>query len=124
MKKILAVGVLSLMMTLAFIPVFAQTPGQITDPGFGGNVGGQVTSISGWVGRLLMAVRWIYNIVFVIAVLFILLSAFNFITSKGDAEKVKTAKSQLLYAAIGIGVALLSFAIVQLIQNSLVTGLN
>ena len=117
--------VLGLIATLSFVPAFAQSPGQITDPGFGGSVGGsQVTTVSGWVGILMTAVRWVYTLVFIIAVLFILLAAYNFITSKGDSEKVGTAKSQLLYAAIGIAVALLSYAVVELVRNSLQTGLN
>jgi NAD/NADP transhydrogenase beta subunit len=69
-------------------------------------------------------VKWIYTIIFIVAVLFILLAAFNFITSKGDQTKVQTAKKQLLYAVIGIAVALLSYGVVNLVQNSLQSGLQ
>jgi len=61
------------------------------------------------------AMSWVYYVsniffvfVIVISVLFILLAAYNFITSAGDATKVSTARSQILYAAIGIFVALLA----------------
>jgi ABC-type uncharacterized transport system permease subunit len=82
---------------------------------------GPVT-VSGWVTILVNIVQWFYTIIFIVAVLFILLAAFNFITSKGDPTKVTEAKKQLLYAVIGIAVALLSYGVVSLVQNSLSTG--
>lgn len=104
-------------LVLASSVAFAQiVPGNI--PGPITQVGGGPVTIQGWVGVLLTVIRWIYTLVFILAVLFILLAAFNFVTSKGDPEKVKTAKNQIIYAAVGIAVALLSYAIVTLIQNS------
>ena len=84
---------------------------------------GPVT-VSGWVAILVNVVQWFYTIIFIIAVLFILLAAFNFITSGGDPTKTTAAKKQLLYAVIGIVVALLSYGVVTLVQNSLNSGLR
>lgn len=81
-------------------------------------------SITGWVQILITVVQWFYTIVLIVAVLFILLAAFNFITSRGDPGKVTEAKKQLLYAIIGIAVALLSYGVVTLVQNSLARGLT
>ena len=64
-------------------------------------------------------VQWFYTIIFIVAVLFILLAAFGFITSKGSPEKVAKAKAQLLYAVIGIAIALISYSIIALVQNTL-----
>ena len=36
-------------------------------------------------------------------------------TSAGDSNKVKTAKSTIMYAVIGVAVALLSYAIVDFV---------
>jgi hypothetical protein len=96
--------------------VFAITPGQVPGP-IVETTG--PTTISGWVDVLLTVVKWIYTILFIVAVLFILLAAFNFITSKGDQTKVGKAKGQLLYAVIGIAVGLLSYGVVTLLRNSL-----
>lgn len=125
MKKIITFLIVIGLLIFPVMPAFSQSvgPGQIPTQIGGNDVNGSnVTTISGWVGILLTVVRWIYTIIFIIAVLFILIAAFNFITSKGDTDKVKEAKNQLLYAAIGIAVALLSYAIVTLVKNSLNTG--
>lgn len=115
------------LMVLAFLigslalPVSAVTPGQIPGP-IVQTVG--PTSVTGWVDVLITVVRWIYTIIFIVAVLFILLAAFHFITSKGDPETTKKAKSELLYAVVGIAVALLSYGVVTLVQTSLSSGLT
>ena len=122
-KKVLAtIGLVVLIGLIGSTSVFAQySPGQV--PVLGQTPGSQTTTISGWVSILVTVVQWIYTIIFIIAVLFILLAAFNFITSKGDPAKTTTAKKQLLYAVIGIAVALLSYGVVTLVQNSLSSGL-
>ena len=100
----------------------AQAPGDLIDP-LGTELStGEFTTIGGVVGVLIIVVKWVYTILFIVAVLFILLAAFNFITSKGDAEKVGTAKKQLLYAVVGIAVGLLAYAIVELVRGSLGSG--
>ena len=110
--------------------VFAQsvpTPGSVPQGGsFGGDLGvnNTPTSISGWVGILLTVIRWFYTIVFIVAVAMILLAAFHFVTSKGDPTKTKTARSELLYAIVGIAVALLSYGIVAFVQGAVRTNLG
>lgn len=123
MKKTLVIFTL-VAATLAFgvLPSFAQiTPGTVPGP-IVETTG--PTTITGWVDVLLTVVRWIYTLIFVLAVLFILIAAYYFITSGGDSEKTGKAKSMLLYAIIGIAVALLSYAIVTLVRNSLASGLS
>ncbi len=121
--SIIAVAI-SLVLVLGIASgALAQEAGEIIDPIGTGAAGTEFTTVGGLVGVLLTAVKWVYTILFIVAVLFILLAAFNFITSKGDAEKVGTAKKQLLYAVVGIAVGLLAFAIVELVQNSIGTGL-
>jgi hypothetical protein len=122
-KKIFAtIGLVALAFIIGSPALLAQTPGQ--QPNLGLPVYGQTTSVTGWVNILITIVRWFYTIIFVVAVLFILLAAFHFITSKGDAATTTKAKQELLYAVIGIAVALLSYGIVTLITNSLTSGLS
>ena len=64
----------------------------------------------------------INTIIFIIgmlAVVMIIIGGVNYAMSQGDPGKVKKAKDTILYGIIGLVVALLAFAIVQFILNSL-----
>ena len=65
------------------------------------------------------AVTWFFTAFLIIAVIFVILAAFKYLTSGGDPEKVKAASRSFLFAAIAIGVALLSISIRYLVQNLL-----
>lgn len=54
----------------------------------------------------------IIGIAGIIAVVFIVIGGVNYMTSSGDAAKVKKAKDTILYACIGLIVCALAFAIV------------
>lgn len=47
-----------------------------------------------------------------VAVIFIIIGGINYMTSGGDAGKLKKAKDTILYAVIGLVICVLSFAIV------------
>jgi hypothetical protein len=54
---------------------------------------------------------WFFFIILAIAVIFILVGAFMFVTAGGSPEKTMMARNYLIYAAIGIIVALIAKAI-------------
>jgi uncharacterized membrane protein len=54
-----------------------------------------------------------------IAVIMILFGAFRYVTSGGDASKVTQAKNTILYAVIGLVIAILAFAIVNFVLTRL-----
>jgi magnesium-transporting ATPase (P-type) len=64
-------------------------------------------------------VKWVYTIFFVVAVVFILFAAFNYLTAGGQPEKVKSSHTQLIWASVAIAIALLSVAAAQIIQSFL-----
>lgn len=64
-------------------------------------------------------VNWIFTLFLIFAVIFIIMAAFQFLTAGGDSTKVSGARDKLLYAAIGIAVALLSRAIIPLVEMML-----
>lgn len=66
-------------------------------------------SVANWIGYFVLAV----------AVVIILLSAFNFMTAGGADEKITTARRQLIYALVGIAVALLAFSLPAIVSNLL-----
>ena len=48
--------------------------------------------------------NWVFAIFLAIAVIFLVLGAFEFVTGEGNPEKVSSAKKRLLYAIIGIAI--------------------
>ena len=81
----------ALSMTFA-VPVFAQT---ITD------TNGARTAICNVFNAM-------FDVLIVVSTIMILWAAYLFVTAKDDAEQVTEAKKSMLYAAIGIVVALLA----------------
>lgn len=61
--------------------------------------------------------NWIFTILLVIAVIAILIGAFYFVTAGGDAERIGTARSLVLYAVIGIIVAGFAWGLVSLARR-------
>ena len=73
---------------------------------------GSVADISDVVVNIVDSVIGILGIV---AVVFIVIGGVNYMTSTGDAAKVQKAKNTILYAAIGLIICALSFAIVNFV---------
>ncbi len=63
--------------------------------------------------------RYAYTIFFIVAIVFILIAAFNFLTAKDNPEKVKSARSQLMWAAVAIAIALISVGAANIILRFL-----
>ena len=59
---------------------------------------------------------WLFSIVMALALVFLLISAFYFLTSGGDPGKVSTARSALTYALIGVAVALIARGLIFVVR--------
>jgi lysylphosphatidylglycerol synthetase-like protein (DUF2156 family) len=68
------------------------------------------------VGKIIQTV---FMIVGIIAVIVIIIGGIMYATSQGDSGKLTTAKNTILYAAIGLIISLLSFAIVSFILTAM-----
>lgn len=55
----------------------------------------------------------------VIAVIAIVISGLRFVTANGNADQVKSAREGIIYAVVGIVVALMAYAIVYFVVDSL-----
>ncbi|MEK9168563.1 MAG: hypothetical protein AAB698_02070, partial [Patescibacteria group bacterium] len=64
-------------------------------------------------------VKWTYAIFFIITVMFVLFAAFNYLTGGDDAEKIKSAHQQIMYAAIAVAIALLAVGFSLIIKRFL-----
>ena len=72
---------------------------------------GNITSLQGVLQSLCTVFAWAFYFLIVLAVIFVIVAGFKYLTAAGDPEKVKGAGTMLLYTAIAIGVALLARAI-------------
>lgn len=58
-----------------------------------------------------------YTILVILAVVFVLVAAFKYITAGGDAEKFKMAHKTLLYAVIGLAVAMVARGVPSIVAS-------
>lgn len=87
---------------LAVSPINEITGNGVDDSSaFTGNVVGIINAIIGALG--------------IVAVIVVIIGGIRYMTSSGDAGKVKTAKDTILYGLIGLAVVALSFAIVNFV---------
>lgn len=110
MKKIIKIGT-AVLLTLTPAVALAQIipPCPTDNPTCHQNLIELITKIS---DTLLLLVG-------VVAVLFIIIGGFQYITSAGNPENVSKAKNTILYAVIGIIVTLLAYGIVRFIVDAL-----
>jgi phosphoglycerol transferase MdoB-like AlkP superfamily enzyme len=60
---------------------------------------------------------YLFTILLVVAVIFLIIAAFTFITASGDPAKVEKARNFVLYALIGVAVAVAAKGLVMLVQT-------
>lgn len=80
---------------------------------------GDVNSIEGVKTKIELAASWLQYLLWAVAVVFIIMAAFNYLTSGGNAEKAGKAKSQITGAVIAIVIALLATGLVTIVGNFL-----
>lgn len=106
----------SVLLSISFLPahVFAQSQPPTTFPL-------KNLKFSDVIVILNRFVTWIFTVFLIIAVLFVIFAAFQYLVHGSDPQGVKKATHMLVYAAIAIAVALLSVG-TQTLVKQLVTG--
>ncbi|MDP3993794.1 MAG: hypothetical protein Q8P75_02320 [bacterium] len=61
-------------------------------------------------------------VVGLLAVVFLIIGGFRYITAAGNEEQVEGAKQTIFHAIIGLIIVILSFVIVRVISNALISG--
>jgi len=51
----------------------------------------------------------------VVAVLFIIIGGFRYVTSQGNSDAVRTAREMIIYSLVGLVIVIMAFAIVQVV---------
>ncbi len=113
-------------MALAVVPVVASTTSVSATPqeeickGSGGDwVGDKCTNknapandLSGFIKNIINTILYVLG---AIAVIMIIIGGIRYVTSGGDAAGVKGAKDTILYAIVGLVVAIMAYAIVNFV---------
>jgi hypothetical protein len=83
---------------------------------------GQPTDLFGGTGIFTTVVNLLLFLIGAIAVIMIIVGGLRYILSGGNASSVTAAKNTILYAVVGIVVALLAYAIVNFVVTSFAAG--
>lgn len=119
MKKSIKMAILAVVAVLGVglyaVPALAQVSGGLgaTEASF------NITDIFGTGGIFGTIINILLFLIGAISVVMIVFAGFQYATSGGDAGKVTSAKNTILYAVIGIVVALLAYAIIRFVTNQL-----
>jgi hypothetical protein len=62
--------------------------------------------------------NYVIGVLLIVAVFYVLWAAYTFMTSAGEADKVSEARKRIMYAGIGVVVALLAKGIISLVLNA------
>jgi hypothetical protein len=123
MSKVLKVAnilVICLAVVLVAAPFLAAAQFQSPDPGGTGLEGGigSETTLTGFILRVINIALALAGL---IAVLFLIIGGFRYITAGGNEDAAGSAKKIILNAVIGIIVIILSFVVVRVVSNTLTT---
>lgn len=108
-KKILTTIVLSGLLVFPLIGLAAETPGEGAPTVV--NTAEDLIALIGTVGD------WIFLALLAVATVFLIYAGFLWITAGGDPNSATKARTMLINALIGVGVALLAKGMVQVMRS-------
>jgi len=114
MKKFFAV-----LFILVFALGFAGIAGATGHIGIGDAPLSDITDLQGLLEKVDLVTNFIFVILLVAAVIFIIIGAFQFVTAGGKPESISEARSKIIYAIVGIVIALFAKAIPAVVTNFL-----
>lgn len=107
-KKLFPFFVLAM---IIFLPTVTLASISLPDP-----LGGTISSFTDLIQKI---IDYIAGIIGTLAVLMFVIAGIYFVTSAGDSSKVKRAKEIVIYASIGVGVALAAGGLIALVRQIL-----
>ena len=75
-------------------------------------------------GNIINIINGVIGVLGLVCVVVMIIGGVNYMTSSGDAGKVKKAKDTILYGLIGLVVCVLAFAIVNFVIKNIIGGNN
>jgi hypothetical protein len=99
---------------LAPVIAIAAAPGNTT----GSNTPpAPIQTVSGLINLLCAAFGWLFYGLMALSLIMIVIAGFTYVTANGNAEKVGKASKIILYAVVGIAVALLAKGLPAIVAN-------
>ncbi len=83
-------------------------------------VGTQYGSGASLQNTIINIINAVVGVLALVCVIVIIIGGVNYMTSSGDAGKVKKAKDTILYGVIGLVVCVLAFAIVNFVISNII----
>lgn len=117
--KIANVVTICLALVLVITPFLAGAQFQVPDAG-GTGLGGGLGSETTLTGFILRVINIALALAGLIAVLFMIIGGFRYITAGGNQDNAELGKKTILNSVIGIIVIILSFVIVRVVSNTLI----
>lgn len=94
----------------------------ITDGADAARGADQVADLFGSAGIITTVTNILLFIVGAIAVIMVIIGGFRYVVSGGNTANITTAKNTILYAVVGLIVAILAYALINFVITSLVPG--
>lgn len=125
-KTLLALSIVTMSFVPAFVPVVvgATTPQEAACEGIGVASGESCSgeeagnSISNLVGSVINILSWIVGI---ISIIMIIIGGLKFVTANGNAQSAAAARSTVIYALVGVVVAVSAQILVRFVINTATT---
>lgn len=121
MKKFFAVFLMVSVLAVLALPVMAAVGADPTKTTENVPTGKELpsgpTSGTQLLALIDVVTNWVFAIFVVLTIIFILLAAFQFVTAGGDAAKVGEARQKLIWASVGVIVALAAKGIVPVVRT-------
>lgn len=112
-KAVQMVGVV-----IALLSINAYAQGAIQAPPGGIKITKPFTTVGQVTDNIICQVlNWMFYGAILLTVVYVLLAAFGYVTSAGDVEKVGKAKKQIIYAAVGVAIAMVAFGLPYIVAN-------
>jgi len=62
-------------------------------------------------------VGYLFTILLIVAAIFLVIAGFNFVTASGEPDKIAKAKTFVIYALVGVAVAVASRGLIALVRE-------
>ncbi len=77
---------------------------------------GDICGLCCLLGTINYAVNWIFTFMIALTIIFVLLGAYNILTAAGSDEKITKGKNYIMFAAIGLALALMARAVPAIVK--------
>jgi hypothetical protein len=119
----LFLGLVVILLAITFIPsnAFAFEM-SITDGADAARGADQVADLFGSTGILTTVTNVLLFVVGAISVIMVIIGGFRYVISGGNSSNITTAKNTILYAVVGLIIAIMAYALVNFVIGSFVSG--